>query len=135
MLKNKKMLLIIIIGVIAVAGVVVYMLFLKPEPPIVYSYYSPGEAFVTNVKETGRLFKSGLVLVVDTEDEKVTGDFTLRNALIRDTIIFILRDLSEEEILAPDNKEALRQEIISQLNTRLETEHIVDMYFNDYVVQ
>jgi flagellar basal body-associated protein FliL len=131
---NKK-LLIMIGGGVAILGVAVYMLFLKPDPEPVFTYYSTGEPLVVNVKDTGRLFKTSLVLVVNSEDEELIGSLTKRNALIRDTALFILRDLSETEILENDNKDALRSRMMAELNARLGIDNIVELLFNDFVVQ
>jgi flagellar FliL protein len=135
MMKNKKKLIFVIFGIIVVAGMAVYMLFLRPEPPIVYAYYSTGEAIVTNVKDTNRLFKTSVVLVLNSDDDKLNEDLVNRNAVIRDALIFILREMSEDEILQVGSKDEIRQAMITSLNTRLAIDNVVGILFNDYVMQ
>jgi flagellar basal body-associated protein FliL len=134
-MKNKKLLIIVIAAVAVVATAVVIFLSSRGEKPIVYAYYSPGEFFVTNVNASAHLLKTSVVLVLNTEDTKLQDELKLQNAKVRDTIIFLLRDLTEEDIKSADNKEKLRKDIIEQLNDRLEIDNIVDVWFNDFVMQ
>lgn len=132
----KKKLLLIIIAVVAVGGAAAaYFLLPKSEKPIVYSYYSPGEYFVTNVKDSSRLLKASIVLVLNTDDSKLQEDLTLRNSIIRDSIIFLLRDLNEDAIKSTGTQDNLRQSIVKQLNNTLDIDNIVTVMFNDFVMQ
>jgi len=132
-MKGKKLLPIILIAAAVAVGIFVYFFFLRGDPPIVYTNYSPGDYFVTNVKDSNRLFKTAVVLVLDTD--KMQNDLDTNKPLIRDTIIFILRELDEGTINNLATQDALRARIVAQLNKNLETEHIVGVLFNDYVVQ
>lgn len=134
---SKKKLIIIIALVVAVAVGAGYYFFFMPkgEKPIVYAYYSPGEYFVTNVKDSSRLLKSSIVLVLNTEDSKLQENLTTENARIRDTIIFLLREQGEDELRSTGNKDDLRKNIIEQLNIQLNIDNIVDVLFNDFVMQ
>jgi len=132
----KKRAPIVIILAAAVAGVLLYFFVFKNmggEKPVVYDYYSPGEYFVTNVKGSSNLFKTSPVLVVD--NSSIIDTLTKKNALVRDTIIFILRDYTRDELNEVSTHKDIRLKIIAALNERLETEAIVDVYFNDYVIQ
>lgn len=106
------------------------------ENAIVTSYYSPGDFFVTNVKNSKKLFKGGIVLIVESSDEAASLDFLTReNAVIRDKIIFIIRDMEEVDIATSEGSEALRERIRTELCERLDTEEITGILFNDYVMQ
>jgi len=137
--KKPPIILFIIIGVVVIgAAAAAYFLFFRGEPkeePEVYSYYSPGDFFVTNVSDDStRLFKTSVVLVLNTEDAKLQERLDADNVMIRDTIIFILRDVTVEEIMASGNKDDLRQEILSTLNKRLGIDNIKEVLFNDFVM-
>ncbi len=54
---------------------------------------------------------------------------------IRDTLIFMLRGLTEEDISSPDIQDRLRADIPEKLNKALEIDNIVSVYFNDFVMQ
>ena len=135
-----KKVLIIVIAVVVVAGAALYFFVFSgsdEEKPEVRVEYSPGEFFTTNVQVGGgtpRLLKAGIILVVNAEgmEEMLTNE----NARIRDTIIFILRNLTVDEINAPGEQEPLRQRIIDTLNERLELEEkkFVGVLFVDFVM-
>ena len=127
----------IIIVIVIIAAATLYFLVLRPEPvkKEVRIEYSPGEYFTTNVKSEGsalRLLKATIILVVNDEGlEEMLAD---NNARIRDTIIFILRDLRAEDILAEGTQDGLRERIITALNERLGIDNFVEVLFNDFVM-
>ncbi len=95
--------------------------------------YSPGEFFVTNVKDSNRLFKCQVVISVN--DETLIEVLTLQNAKVRDTIIFALRNLTEEDIMDINFQDNLRQILIDDLNAAFEVESVVGIWYGDYVMQ
>ena len=95
--------------------------------------YSPGDYFTTNVAgESYHLLKVAPVLVVNKEG--LDDTLKAQNATIRDTIIFILRDLTEADIKAPGNQDELRGRIVTALNERLGVDYFVEVIFNDFVM-
>jgi flagellar basal body-associated protein FliL len=131
---NKKVIIIIVVLLVVVAAVGSYFLFFmnKEKPPVV-SYYVPGDFFVTNVKDSNYLLKTTIVLELNVEDE---NEFlTKRNHIIRDVIVFSLREKNEEELRSTGIQEELRKEIVDKLNEKLGVDYIVTLYFNDYVLQ
>lgn len=128
----KKAVIFILLVIVVAAGIMLYMFVLKGEPEPTYDQYSPGEYFVTNVKESNRLLKTSIVLELDSD--KMQEELTEKNTLIRDTIIIILRELDETEVRAPDVQEKLREMLKDALNKQLGTEHIIGILFNDFVM-
>ena len=138
-MKNKKILIIIVVlaVVLAGAGAAVYMFVLKPgsdteaEAPL-YTY-ALEDSFVTNVKDSNKLFKATITLVIN--DEK--GQKTLEdNATeVRDTILFALRGLTEDEISDTAVQDTLRTELAQDVNDRLGIDFVVSVYFSDFVMQ
>ena len=102
------------------------------EPKVVRVEYSPGDYFTTNVSGSYHLLKVVPILVVNREGLEDT--LKECNATIRDTIIFILRDLTEEDIMAPGNQDELRENIVTALNERLGVDYFVEVIFNDFVM-
>lgn len=109
-----------------------YTFVFKGEPPPEYDQYSPGDFFVTNVKDSNRLLKTSVVLELDSK--KMQDELKDKNTLIRDTIIFILRELDETDVRSPDVQEKLRVQLKDALNKQLGTEHIIGILFNDFVM-
>ena len=129
----KKIIPIIAVAAILVGGSLWYFVFREPaDPSSIRVEYSPGDFFTTNVKDANRHLRAGVVLVLNKEglDEMLDAE----NARIRDTIIFILRDLTAEDVQDLESNEVVRERIMTTLNTRLGIDNIVEVLFNDYVM-
>ena len=121
---------------LAIAGGI-YVFALAPqnevddEKPL--TTYSPGDAFITNIKDSARLLKASLVLAVD--DAKKEEYMTENNYIIRDTIIYELRQKNEQELRSPDIQDKLRTEIVESLKQKLQMKYLVTVYFDEFVLQ
>ncbi len=127
-----KKLIIIGVAVLLVAGAV-YWFFFKPPAPPTPSFYVPGDYFITNVKDSQKLLKTTIVLALERDDME---EFLIKHThVIRDVIVFVLRDKTEEELRATDIQDALRREITNQLENSLAIDYITTIYFNDFILQ
>ncbi len=140
----KKIIIIVAAAVVlAAAGITSYLIFFRnrtaegaeptPEPTPELFTYAIEDYFVTNVKDSDSLFKTSIVLV--TNQANMDEYFTSKQYIIRDTILFILRNLTEEDILSLDIQDRLRVSISEELNKALDTDCIKSVYFNDFVMQ
>lgn len=114
------------------AGVFLFTLSGCGDEKIVYTEYSPGEAFVTNPKDSTRFIKVSVVLVLDTD--KLTDTLEENKGMIRSTIVSIFRN-EEEETLRQVDLSPIRKKIMAELNEKLEIDNIIDILFSDYVIQ
>lgn len=138
-MKKKVVLPILIVLILAVAAGSVYYFFFrdkgddnaKSEP--VYSTYSLDDSFVTNVKDSNKLFKTSIVLVADSD--QLTDLLKDKEYVVRDTILFLLRDLTEEDIRSETIQNTLRPKIAKALNEALGIDNIKSVYFGDFVMQ
>jgi len=130
---KKKIIIIVAAAVLVLGGVALFLFLPKPEPEPVITYYVPGEFFVTNIKDSTRLLKTTIVLELTTDQE--TEYLTEHNHIIRDIIVFELRQKTEEELRALDVNTTLRKEIVDELSKQMGLDYIQNIYFNDYVVQ
>ncbi len=131
----KKIIIIAAIALVVVAAAV-YFLFLQPPPPAETSYYTPGDYFVTNIKDSTRLLKVTIVLeVVSTKTEEVTENLTENNHVIRDIILSTLRNKTEEDLRDVSSQDALRKEIVDNLKTQMGIDYLTTLFFNDFVIQ
>ena len=141
----KKIIIIAAIAVVVIGGGLgAYFIFFankatdpnaeptETPPPPTYTY-ALDNYFVTNVKDSNLLFKTTIVLV--TTDAEMEDFLTENQYIIRDTIIFRLRELTEEDIMTNDIQEKLRGELPQILNKALNIETIVTVYFSDFVMQ
>ena len=143
---NSKIIMIVAIVVVAVGAVLFFFVLGgdETEPPEIRVEYTPGEFFTTNISAVVaadgtrtpslRILKAAPVLVHNNDTLAFDNFLRLNNATIRDTIIFILRDLTENDIRAPGRQEHLREAIITALNERLGIDNFVDVLFNDFVM-
>jgi flagellar basal body-associated protein FliL len=131
-----KKIIIIIAAVLLVGGGVAYFMFLKPAPEPETSYYSPGESFVTNIKDSTRLLKATVSLeILSTETEEVAEELAENNDVIRDIIVFTLRGKTEDELRSMGIEEDLRKELQKNISEKMEIDYLQKVYFNDFVIQ
>lgn len=133
-----KKIIIIVLIILIVGGAAVYWFLLKPPAEPETSFYVPGEFFVTNVKDSTRLLKTTIVLellIQKSEETTIKEYLTENNHVIRDTIVFTLREKTEDELRAIEVDESLRKEIVKRLSERMNLDYINTIYFNDYVLQ
>jgi flagellar FliL protein len=136
-MKKKSIIIIVVVLLVAVAAGVYIFVIAKPADKI-YGYYSPGDYFVTNVKDNTSLIKTTIVLELyayESEMDDITTYMTENNHIIRDIIVFTLRSKTEAELRAQDVDKTLRQEIVQRLKDDMGIDYIETVYFNDYVVQ
>lgn len=130
----KKVIIIIAAVVLVGAGVASYFLFFaNKEPEPVEVFYVPGDYFVTNIKDSKYLLKSTIVLELNQEEKEEY--LTEYNHVIRDIIVFTLREKTEEELRSSGIQDVLRTEIVEKLQEEMGIDYIVYVYFNDYVIQ
>lgn len=124
-----KRILIFVIAAIAVGALLVSCG--KEGEEVLYNY-AIKDAFIANVKESEKLVKASIVLVMNKD---ISEDLDKKVHIIRDTVLIILRDLTDEDISSPDIMDRLRSRIPAELNKALEIDNIVSVYFNDFVMQ
>jgi flagellar basal body-associated protein FliL len=127
-----KRILIIVIGVIAVSTLLLSCGKKEGEPEVTLYNYAIKDAFIANVNNSEKLVKVSIVLVVNKD---ITADLEENIYIIRDTILIMLRSLTDEDISSPDIMEKLRSEIPAALNEALEIDNVVSVYFTDFVMQ
>ena len=133
---GKKFIIILIAVVIAAGAFVYFFVFQnndKDEKQQVYYDYAIKDPFITNVKNSSKLFKTAIVLVVDKEKTSKTLGENLFT--IRDTILFLLRNMTEEDLKSQNVQDTLRKTIPEKLNKVLDIEGIVSVRFSDFVMQ
>ena len=104
----------------------------QAEEPTSYTY-ALDDAFITNVKDSRKLLKTSVVLVAN--DENLQEMLDANQYVVRDTVLFILRDLTEDDICSDTIQDTLRKEIPDALNKALEINSITSIYFGDFVMQ
>ena len=135
---KKGIVVIAVVAILAVAGVVIVMMLMNNnnEPvevvrPALRIEYPLG-TFTANLSGSRRIVRTNIVVIGNEEglEEKINES----EALINDTVIFILRDITESDMGADDIKDRLTERLISDLNDRLDIDNFVDVLFNELIM-
>lgn len=130
-----KKIIIIVAVVVVVAGAAVYWFVLRDTETPEVRVSVPLESFTTNINGSpGKYLKTTVVIVVNDDSKEFTEMLTEQTPRIRDAIVFILRDLTAEQIEESGTKDALREMIITRVNTNLGIDNVVEVLFNDFVM-
>ncbi|MGI6193206.1 MAG: flagellar basal body-associated FliL family protein [Christensenellales bacterium] len=133
----KKKIIIILAVVLALGGAAAYFFLFSSPAENVYSYYEPGDYFVTNIKDSRALIKTTIVLELNApanEMDEINKYLKENNHVLRDIIVFTLRSKTEQELRAENIDETLRAEIVKSINEKMGIDYITSVYFNDYVI-
>jgi len=95
----------------------------------------PLDTFIVNL--AGQDVKRYLRVTLELElsDPELSEEIEKRIPQIRDTILMILPTKGAEGIQSVEGKTALRDEIITKLNTLLVKGNILNIYFTEFVIQ
>jgi flagellar FliL protein len=95
----------------------------------------PLEAFIVNLADSdGRRYLK-VTMELELSDKRLTEELKKRLPQIRDSILMILTTKRFEDIHRAEGKIALRNEIISKLNSLLKKGSITNLYFTEFVIQ
>ncbi len=151
--KKSKMMLFIIIGVLVVAlgggGFFAYSTFMKPvsnqkdgtvPPPPVKEAKIIGEIFslapftVNLADPKGKRYLK-VRIEVEFQDEKAIEKATKATPKLRDMVIMMLTSLSFEEVMTPEGKLRIRDELLERFNQIMRPTKVKNIYFTEFVVQ
>ncbi len=80
-----------------------------------------------------RYFQVRISLEVPTKKEE--DELKKKEPLIRDRILTILSSKTVEEVIAPDAKDKIKEQILKKLNEELGEDMILGVYITQYVVE
>jgi len=97
------------------------------------------EKFIFIYKDTGDSGKTHNVVVeigagilaTEKDAAKVLESMTTRETILRDGIETLMKSKSYEDFVSAESTDAIKKEILLYLQSRLESETIVDIYFNN----
>ncbi len=144
----KKLLAIIIplfVVLFIAIGVILYVI-LNPSNPVngvqngyedagkkeVFVFHDD-EPFITNLKDSNSYLKVDISIEVESQKDVDVLNNNLHK--VRDRIILILRDVSEDDMKRGDIQEILRNRIKQELEGILNINTITGIYFNEFVMQ
>lgn len=93
------------------------------------------DTFLVNLSDPGGKRYLKLTMRLKLSGPPVAQEFTNRNFELRDMILMILSAKEFADIASPEDKAALKQEILAQLNQSLKQGQVQDIYFTEFLVQ
>ncbi len=143
-MNKKKLIIFIIVGVLVAGAFFVYFNFLQPKPEETAEeqqkttleetyYYIPGDYFVTNIEGSQSLTKTSIALALTGEDQ--TAFLEKNVAVIRNCVIQVLRNHTEEELREPTSVDTLGTEMTESVKQALALEDLQNVYISDFVIQ
>jgi flagellar protein FliL len=92
------------------------------------------DSFIVNLADEGQItyLRAAIDLGVDRAP---AGKESIPTARIRDAIIGVLATRKSEELLTPEGKEKLKQDLLAALNDRVPEIGAREIYFTDFLVQ
>ena len=107
-----------------------------PGQPIYIPLKPP---FVVNYGGVGRLKYLKAELSVRVKDPNAANAVRHHMPYIRNNLVLLFSRQTDEELETQTGKEALRQAALEEVRTVLETENgesgVVDLYFNNFIIQ
>ena len=122
----------------------------KAKPPVTVMY--PTKERVVNLtdKSTTRYLKVALTLefidskvkdppkgeAIKAQQDEFAKDISGYSAIIDDALVTTLSAKSSSDLLKPDGKDALKNELIDRVNRSLhDEEKVVNVYFTSFIIQ
>jgi len=150
--KSKLMLyviLVIVVVLLAGGGFYAYTTFLAPKPQVtqdmtvvkpeqltdtVGEMFSM-EPFVVNLADPQA--KRYLKVTISLELESPEAVERIKKVVpkLRDMVIILLTSLTFEEVMTPEGKVQIRDELLERFNQILRPDRVRNIYFTDFVVQ
>ncbi len=106
----------------------------KGSAPLVGALWSL-EPFIVNLADNKGERYLKVVMQFELSEPAVSAALDMLKPKIRDNIIDLLTIKTYAELMEPDGKQALRNEIILRINALLEKGRVVNVYFTEFVVQ
>jgi flagellar basal body-associated protein FliL len=109
----------------------------KVEPPKVTSVLHL-ETFIVNLADEDQqtFLRVGIDLgVTGPESKAKEGEAPQSSAPIRDVILGVLMATRSSDLATVDGKQKLKQQLLRQVNERLPSSHVQEIYFTEYLLQ
>jgi|SRR5579862_590969 len=137
--KSKKILIIAIVAVLAIAGGAVFAMRRSSGEPVApprgLVAFDP---FVVNLADPGGMRFVRVTMQIVTYDEKGAKEMTDSTLEMKESRSLILEILSQQmaaDLVTIKGKDALKKTIVEQLSHVIKGTKVVDVFFAEFVVQ
>lgn len=138
-MSKKTVLIIVIILLLAlIAGIAVGIFFFsnnsgEKKVKEVPTYSITLDDLYCNIKDSKRILK--IKITLETTNEKTLTSLTDKQFLIRDDANKIISNLTEEELRGKEGQINLQNAIKNNMVELFKDESIINIYFNDFIIQ
>lgn len=140
--SNLKVIIIIVLALLMLGGGVfggVYLYMSKNAQPaeviIVEGYKEIGDIMVNLSDENAKRYvKLTATVTYDSKNEDLASEIDTKLVALKDTTIFYLKSLKSTDFTA-DNEKNLKKQLVDNLNKNLTKGLLIDVKFNELLVQ
>jgi flagellar FliL protein len=93
------------------------------------------EEFIVNIISGDAAHYVKASITVELTNEAVQGEVQQRMPQMRDAILLLISNKTYEELQDLQGKKQLKAELLSKINTFLQTGKVISIYFTNFVVQ
>ncbi len=143
--KSKKLLIIIplVLVLLGGGGAGAYFKFFKKPPDegaqekkqIENAAYYEMDTFMVNLADQGGKHFLKATIKLKVSSPGVVEECKSRSFEIRDFVLTLLNSKESDDVLRPEDKQALKKQIVDTLNHTLQKGQALDVYFTDFLVQ
>lgn len=138
-MSKKTLTIVIIILLIAlIAGIIVGIFIFTNNPKEnkireVKTYSITMDDLYCNIKDSKRILKVKITL--ETTSEKTIENLTTKQFLVRDQVNKIIRGMTDDDLQGKEGQVKLQSEIKTNLVELFEDKNIINIYFDDFIIQ
>lgn len=93
------------------------------------------DPFVVNVFEKNSIHYLKMQMIVQCSTAEVVEELKLKTPQLRDTLIFLVSDMTMREILTPGGKQLLKEDIVTLFNKKIKTGKVTKVFFTEFTIQ
>jgi len=137
--KNILLIIVIILLIIIIFGMTVLFMqknaaneetFKIDKNIKMFSFDSP---FISNVKDSNKILK--VIIRLELSNSKIEEVINARSPELRHEINLILRGKTEEDLKGSEGQSNLQREILGVTRKLLNTEKVLNVYFDEFIIQ
>lgn len=151
--KKKKLVFLIVVAVAVLllggAGFFAYTKMMAPPPPAADGHGGAEEKhaaapenviyglqpFVVNLADPKGKRYLKVKIELEVTSKEAVGRLEKLDAKLRDSVIMLLTSLTFEDVMTPEGKLRIRDELLDRFNQTVKPERINSIYFSEFVVQ
>ncbi|MCU0589662.1 MAG: flagellar basal body-associated FliL family protein [Syntrophobacteraceae bacterium] len=102
-----------------------------PEKQVICDW----DPMLVNLADPGGKRYLKLGMKVELNNDRVLEEVKNRSFQIKDAMLMVLSSKEFDDIATPSGKQALKQEIVAQMNKIVKQGQVKDIFFTDFIVQ